>query len=238
MTMVAEMDRDELGIAIRDHVVFEGDLHGRVVSFGSLVVKVGPDELWLGIPEPDAALAEFRDNQPIRLTLPDGEGARTGRSVFHRVLAGDPPRIVAVARPHRFDVVQRRMHHRYEMMAPIRCRQVDPITKEPRGRSAVASTINVSVGGMLLRTAAAISVGSELDLILPLGGGDKISTTNRVVRVQLMPTPDVPGQPFVLEVATRFTRITAVDQEMLLRMAFAADRRQRLAGEAVGAFAS
>ena len=87
---------------------------------------------------------------------------------------------------------------------------------------------------MLLRTPVPVSVGDEVDMVLPLGGGDHISAGNRVVRVRAIATPNVPGQPVVLEVGTRFTRITSADQELLVRMALAADRRRRLAAEAMG----
>ena len=235
--MVAERSNEELEIAIRDRVVFEGDVRGRLVSLPSLVVRVAEEELWLGLPEPEPSLLLFRVEQPVRLMLNEDGGTRLGRSVFLRTLAGDPPRIVAVSRPAAFELLQRRQHSRYELDAPIRFRQLDPLTKEPRGRSATASTVNVSLGGILMRTPVPVSVGDEVDVTLPLGGGNHISAGNRVVRVRVLPTANIPGQPLVMEVGTRFTRITSADQDLLLRMALAADRRRRLSAEASGSFA-
>lgn len=237
--MVAERASEEREIAIRDRIVLEADVPAGPVSISSLVVKADDEELWLGVARPEPALTLFHSEQPIRLMVAEGAVSRLGRSVFLRTLAGDPPRIIAVSRPAEFELLQRRLHLRYDLDAPIRLRQLDPITKEPRGRSAAASAVNVSLGGMLVRTPAAVpvSVGDEVDMTLPLGGGDHISTGNRVVRVRVLPTPSVPGQPFVMEVGTRFTRITSADQDLLLRMALAADRRRRLAAEASGSFA-
>jgi hypothetical protein len=223
-------------IALRDHLVVEGRVRGCSVALDALVVKVGDAALWLGMPEPDAIVSHFHAGQPLRLVVPADGGAMLGESAYLRHLAGDPPRIFAVERPIELVTVQRRLHHRFDLEAPVRFRRLDPITKEARGSAAPASAVNVSLGGMLLRTASHVVVGDEVEMTLPLGGDDRIATTNRVVRVRALPTPDVPGQPFVLEVGTRFTRITAVDQDMLVRLAIAADRRRRLAAEASGAF--
>jgi hypothetical protein len=234
---VVAMKRDELDISIRDHVLLEADPRGKRLSIEALVVKIAPDELWLGLPEPDPVVAWLHGRQPLRLSFSDPAGARLGHSAFRRILAGDPPRIISVDRPQALEVVQRRMHHRYELDAPVRFRQLDPITREPRGRSAAASTVNVSLGGMLLRTSAFVAPGAEMDLTLPLGGGDHITTTNRVVRVKPLPLSEAADQPLAVEIATQFTRITSADQDMLLRVALAADRRRRLSMEADGAFA-
>jgi len=236
--MVAELEQDEREIAIRDRVLCEGDVRGRLVSISTVVVRVDAAELWLGVPEPDPTLALLRSEQPVRLTLTDSDAARLAASAFLRTLGTYPPRVFSVRRPTAFDAVQRRVHHRYEIDAPLRVRQIDPLTKEPVGRSAPASAVNVSLGGMLLRTMSPVAVGDEVDVSLPLGGGDHISSAGRVVRIHAVATPGLPGQPFVLEVGTRFTRITAADQDLLMRLAFAADRRRRLAAEALGQFSS
>jgi hypothetical protein len=224
-------------IALRDHLVVEGSVRGCSVALDALVVKVGDADLWLGIPEPDVIVSHFREGQPLRLVVPSDGGAMLGESVYLKNLAGDPPRIFSVRRPAELVAVQRRLHHRFELEAPVRFRRLDPITKEARGSAAPASAVNVSLGGMLLRTVSHVVVGDEVEMSLPLGEGDRISTTNRVVRVRALPTPNVPGQPFVLEVGTRFTRVTAVDQDMLLRLALAAERRRKLAAEASGELA-
>jgi hypothetical protein len=224
-------------IAVRDHLVVEASVRGCSVALDSLVVKAGDADLWLGMPEPDAIVLHFHAGQPLRLVVPVDGGALLGESAYRKSLAGDPPRIFAVERPVELAAVQRRLHHRFGLDTPVRFRRLDPITKEARGSAAPASAVNVSLGGMLLRTASHVVVGDEVEMTLPLGGDDRIATTNRVVRVRALPTPNVPGQPFVLEVGTRFTRITAADQDMLVRMAIAADRRRRLAAEASGAFA-
>jgi c-di-GMP-binding flagellar brake protein YcgR len=222
-------------IALRDHLVVEGSVRGCSVALDALVVRVGDVDLWLGMPEPDAIVSYFHSGQPLRLVVPTDGGAMLGESAYLKRLAGDPPRVFAVERPVELVAVQRRVHHRFDLETPVRFRRLDPITKEARGSAAPASAVNVSLGGMLLRTAAHVAVGDEVEMTLPVGGDDRIATTNRVVRVRALPTPNVPGQPFVLEVGTRFTRITAADQDMLVRMAIAADRRRRLAAEATAA---
>jgi c-di-GMP-binding flagellar brake protein YcgR len=214
-------------LSIQDHVLVETDVLGHLVSLRTVVLKTCPSELWLGIPSADRRLAAFREDQPLRLSVAREGAALLGKSVFRGTLGDSRSRIFAVSLPEGFELVQRRIHHRYEFEADVRFRQIDPLTKEPLGRGASGNTVNVSIGGLLLRTSAMVTVGEEMDMILPLGTEDRISTSNRVVRVRsLTQTPGLPGGPTVVEVGARFTRITAVDRDLLIRLALAAQRRR------------
>lgn len=229
-------------LLLQDHVLVETDVLSRLVSLRTVIVKACPGELWLGLPSADRRLGAFRAGQPLRLTVARDGAALLGSSTFRATLGDTRSRIFAVSTPAEFQLVQRRCHRRYELDAGVRLRHLDPTTKEPLGRSASGVAVNVSLGGMMLWTSATLAVGEELDLTLPLGGGDHISTTNRVVRVRpLGPALSrVPAQdpPAVVEVGARFTRITAVDRNMLIRLALAAERRRRAADGVPGAFAS
>ncbi len=217
----------EVRIAIRDHVLVEGDVDGRPVAFRTLAVKVCPEELWLGMTARDGRLAALRTSQPLRLTVSRDGAGWLGTSAFLRPLGADGSRVFAVSRPEDLELAQRRVHPRYEFDADVRFRELDPMTKQPLGRSAEGSTVNVSIGGMLLRTSAMVSVGEEIDLTMPFGTEDRISSTNRVVRVRsLSQAPGLPGGPTVIEVGARFTRITSVDRDLLIRLALAAQRRR------------
>ncbi len=225
-------------LSIQDHVLVEADVFGHLVSLRTVIVKACQTELWLGLPSADRRLGGFRLDQPLRLTVARQEAALLGNSLFLGTMGDARSRIFAVSRPVEFELAQRRVYHRYDLVAGVRFRQLDPITKEPLGRSEPGVSLNVSLGGMMLRTTAAVAVGDEVDMTLPLGGDDRISTTNRVVRVRPLAAPTDPGRPVPLEVGARFVRITAADKEMLIRLALAAERRRRHALEGPAAFAS
>jgi len=82
---------------------------------------------------------------------------------------------------------------------------------------------------MLLRTDASVEVGEQLDVLLPLSLGNRISTTDRVIRVAAQsdcePGGDAGSHP--VEVALQFTRITSVDREWIVRHALVAKHRRR-----------
>jgi c-di-GMP-binding flagellar brake protein YcgR len=222
-------DRDG-ELRLNDHVLAEADIEGRPISFRTVTVKVCPTEVWLGLASPDRRLGALRSGQPIRLAVARQATALLGESEYLRPLGESRSRIFAVSLPAALEQVQRRAYVRYEIDLPVQFRRLDPDSKEPRGRSAAGTTVNVSPGGLLLRTDAFVAVGEELDLTLPLSGGDRISTTDRVIRVR--PTgrtaPGQPSQSKGSEVAVEFTRITAIDRDWIVRFVLATEHRRRL----------
>jgi c-di-GMP-binding flagellar brake protein YcgR len=236
--MIDGSDDNGSDLAIQDHVLVEAVVAGRLLSLRTVMVKVCPTELWLGLASPDRRLEALREGRELRLTVARSDTALLGRSEFLRALGESRSRVFAVARPDAFERAQRRNYVRYEIDLPVRFRHLDPVTAEPRGRSATGTTVNVSPGGLLLRTDAAVAVGEDLDLVVPLSGGDRISTTDRVIRVRETSAfaPGDSGPTRATEVAVEFTRITAIDRAWIVRHVLATEQRRReAAGQLPGA---
>jgi c-di-GMP-binding flagellar brake protein YcgR len=222
-----QIDDEEL--AIGDRVLAEADMFGRAISFRTVIVKVNPDELWLGLASPDKRLDALRENHPLQLTIARAGAGLLGQSGFLRLLGGSKSRIFAVVRPGALERVQRRAYVRYQLDLPLNFRHVDPATREPRGKASPGITINVGPGGLLFTTHAALQLGEELDFILPLGGLDRASMVGLVTRVRGLeegaPIPE--GESARSEVAVRFTRITAMDQDRVVRFILMTEHRRR-----------
>jgi c-di-GMP-binding flagellar brake protein YcgR len=220
---------NETDLSIQDHVQADAVIAGRPVAFRAVLVKVCERELWLGLTSPDRRLEQLRLGRPMRLSVARQGTALVGSSEFLRAMGGSRSRVFAVRRPEALESVQRRSAARIEVGLPVRFRQIDPGTWQPRGRSSTGTTVNLSSGGLLLRTDATLAVGQDLDLMLPLSGGDRISTTDRVVRVGPASTPAEAesGRPANIEVAVRFTRITAIDKEWIVRFMLLTEHRRR-----------
>jgi PilZ domain len=223
-------------LAIQDRVLVEAELSGRPVFFNAVLVRACPTELWFGLVSADRRLESIRLGRPVRLSVARPGAALVAGSEFLRAMGGSRSRIFAVRRPPTFEVVQRRAHPRYEVDLPVRFRHIDPATWQPWGVSNAGMTVNLSPGGMLLRTAATVAVGDALDLMVPLSGGDRISTTDRVIRVDLASGTGTgePGPAQSTVVAVEFTRITAIDREWIVRFVLHTERRRRESGPGPG----
>jgi hypothetical protein len=219
-------------LAMQDRVLVEAEIAGRPMSFRAVIVRVCQSELWLGLASPDRRLELMWPNQPLRLTVARQGGGLLGQSDFLRPLGGSKSRVFAVARPVALEHVQRRGYVRYPIDLPMRFRHIDPVTWEPRGKVVAMVTKNLSPGGLLFVTDVQIDVGDDLDLTLPLSSWDRVSMGGVVRRVargcqegdsspseQLGPT----------EAAVKFTRITALDQDRLVRLLLLTEHRRRMA---------
>lgn len=220
---------DDEEFAIGDRVLAEADIFGRAISFRTVIVKVNPDELWLGLASPDKRLDALRENHPLQLTIARAGAGLLGQSGFLRLLGGSKSRIFAVVRPGALERVQRRAYVRYQLDLPLNFRHVDPATREPRGKASPGITINGGPGGLLFTTHAALQFGEELDFTLPLVGSDRVSMVGLVTRVrgpkEGAPMPE--GESARSEVAVRFTRITALDQDRFVRFILMIEHRRR-----------
>ena len=227
--MADDSNAAKTALSIQDHVQADTEIGGRPVAFHAVLLKVCERELWLGLPSPDRRIEQLRLGRPMRLSIARPGTALVGASEFLRAMGGSRSRVFAVRRPEALETIQRRSAARLEVGLPVRFRQIDPGTWLPRGRSSTGTTVNVSSGGLLLRTDAALAVGQDLDLMLPLSGGDRISTTDRVVRVgPASAAAEVEsGGPANIEVAVRFTRITAIDKEWIVRFMLLTEHRRR-----------
>jgi c-di-GMP-binding flagellar brake protein YcgR len=216
--------QDEL--KIQDRVLVEADILGRPVSFRAVIVKICADELWLGMSSPDRRLESMHESQTVHLTIARNGAALLGQSGFLRPLGGSKSRVFAVVRPGNLERVQRRAHVRYQIDLPIHFRHLDPVSREPRGKAADGMTINVGPGGLLFETELPVGQGEELDLTLPLSGGDRISMVGLVTRVR--GAEDAAGTGAgQTEAAVRFTRVTAVDQDRIVRFILMTEHRRR-----------
>ena len=218
---------DEL--AIQDRVLVEAEIFGRTVPFRTVIVKVCADELWLGLASPDKRLESLCPNQVLKLTVARSGGALLGQSGFLRPLGGSKSRVFAVVRPGALEKVQRRAHIRYQLDLPIHFRHIDPATREPRGKAAGGMTANVSPAGILFQSEIPLTVGEELAVTLPLVGGDRVDLLGVVTRVREAQEGAVGpnGGAGETEVAVKFTRVTAVDQDRIVRFILLTEHRRR-----------
>jgi hypothetical protein len=221
-----ETNRD---LAIQDHVLVEADVAGRRASFSAVLLKVAPTELWLGLASPDRRLETIRLGRAVGLSVARPGAALVGNSEFLRAMGGSRSRVFAIRRPEELELIQRRAHPRYDVDLPVRFRHVDSATWQPWGKSNIGTTVNLGAGGMLLRTDATVEVGEQLDVLLPLSLGNRISTTDRVIRVAQRRGAGsgdaADSRP--VEVALQFTRITSVDREWIERYALLARHHRR-----------
>jgi hypothetical protein len=226
----------ERELALLDRVLLETDVDGLPVSLQPVILRICPTELWLGLASPDATVERLRADQEIQLTVSHGGAAQMSQSRFIRPLDGSKTRVFAVAWPGVPDTAQRRAHVRYQFDWPIHFRRLDPATREPHGPAAAGTTINVSAGGLLFESDAAVTVDEELELALPLSGGAEVKVLGVVLRVQGVDDGQSSreGGPQGTEAAVKFTRITAVDQERIVRFILLTEHRRREAGTRPG----
>jgi c-di-GMP-binding flagellar brake protein YcgR len=228
-------DNTTSDFAIRNRVLVEAEPCGRAPSYRAMVLRVCPTELWLGLLSPDRRIETMQADEPVRLTLARDGAAILGTSRFLRLLDGGRSRVFTVQRPTILEPIQRRRYVRYPIDIPVKFRQLDPSTWQPLGRTATTVTKDLSPGGMRFVTDAAINVGDDLDLTLPLSGMDRVSMNGVVKRVD--GTTDygdsIPSGPHAhAEVAVKFTRITSLDQDRIVRLIMVAEHRRRVAAEA------
>jgi c-di-GMP-binding flagellar brake protein YcgR len=225
-----DIDIADNDLEIQDRVLMEAEIAGRPTSFRAVIVRVCESELWLGMASPDRRLETMRPNQPVRLTVARNGAALLGRSDFLRPLGGSKSRVFAVDRPAVLERAQRRGHVRYPIDLPIQFRHIDPATWEPRGKVATTVTKNLSPGGLLFVSDIQVSVGDDLDLILPLSSWDRVSMSGvvkRIARRSAESDSEAPGQPELTEAAVKFTRITTLDQDRIVRLILLTEHRRR-----------
>lgn len=230
---MTDIDISDNGLLLQDHTLVEAEIAGRPASFRAVIVRVCESELWLGLASPDRRLEAMRPNQRIRLTVARDGAALLGRSCFLRPLGGTRSRVFAIVRPVALERAQRRGYVRYPIDLPIRFRHIDPDTWEPRGKVATTVTKNLSPGGLLFVSDVPVSVGDDLDLTLPLSGWDRLSMSGVVKRVAAgapsrgSAQPGQAGQLEATEAAVKFTRITALDQDRIVRLILLTEHRRR-----------
>jgi hypothetical protein len=238
------MPPEPFELKVGDRIQVDVGLPGLRLLFATVLINVGPNELWLGLDSPDRRLERMRLGNPVAMSVARHGGAGVGRSEFLRAMGGSRSRAFAVRRPEKFDEVQRRSTARCAVEMPVRFRRLDPTTWQPRSRSSAGSTVNVSPGGLLIRTQAQVMVGDVLELMVPLAGGDRISTTDQVVRVERPMVAAMAGEvasgtdgidgPASSDVAVKFTRITPIDRDWITRLMLVTEhRRQQSAVRAV-----
>jgi c-di-GMP-binding flagellar brake protein YcgR len=214
-------------LAIQDHVLVEADFADHAAAFRTVIVRVCERELWLGLASPDHRIESLRPKQPVKLTIARTGAALLGNSGFLRPLGDSKSRIFAVARPVVLERAQRRGYVRYPIDLPVHFRHLDPATWEPRGRLATTTTKDLSPGGMLFTSAMPLNVGDDLDLTLPFSSWQRLSMSGVVRRVARGAGDGEPA-----EAAVKFTRITNLDQDRIVRLILLTEHRRREAAMA------
>ena len=230
---MTDLDGDT-NLVLQDHILVETEWGGRSVSFRAVVVKTSPDEIWLGLTTPDHRLGTLDPGQNVRLTVARPGYALLGQSAFIRHLGESRSRIFAVVQTPRLERAQRRAHARIDVELNLRLRRLDPVTGEQRGKGASGVTLNASPGGLLFETDMEVTIGDDLDVTISLSGDDRISAAARVIRSRGREDrgPVTPGLSLV---AVKFTRITAVDQQRIVRHCLMIEHRRQLAAQQASA---
>jgi c-di-GMP-binding flagellar brake protein YcgR len=226
---MTDVNSDEAQLALLDRVLVEADIDGGCVSLRAVIVRICPTELWLGLASLDGRLDAIQADQRVRLTVSRDGLALVSESRFIRLLDPSKKRVFAVVWPGVLETVQRRAHVRYQFDWPIHLRHLDPITREPQGKPASGTTINVSSGGLLIESDTPLNLDQELELTLPLLGGAEVKMLGVVVRVQGA-DEDKSSRDGGLgrtQAAVKFTRITALDQERIVRFILLTEHRRR-----------
>jgi len=228
-----DLEPTDNDLAIQDRALVEAEIAGRPVSFRSVIVRVCEDELWLGLASPDWRLENMRPDQPVGLTIARDGAALLARTSFLRPLGGGKSRVFAVVRPVALERAQRRGYVRYPIDLPVHFRHIDHATWEPRGKVATTVTKNLSPGGVLFMSDVPVNVGDDLDMTLPLSGWDRLSMSGVVKRVTAGASASQrPGRPESTEAAVKFTRITTLDQDRIVRLILLTEHRRREAAMA------
>jgi c-di-GMP-binding flagellar brake protein YcgR len=220
-------DKEETGLAIQDRVLIEADLADHATAFRTVIVRVCESELWLGLASPDHRIESLQPRQPVKLTIARTGAALLGNSGFLRPLGDSKSRIFAVARPLVLERAQRRGYVRYPIDLPVHFRHLDPATWAPLGKLATTTTKDLSPGGMLFTSEVPLEVGDDLDLTLPFSSWQRLSMCGVVKRVAHGASD---GEP--TEAAVKFTRITSLDQDQIIRLILLTEHRRREAAMA------
>lgn len=109
-------------------------------------------------------------------------------------------------------IVQRRNHVR------VRCGVRTAVSAVHRDEDVAATTVDLSVGGMLIEQAAALRIGEEVRFTIALGAQEDLTGTGAVVR----------ATPFGHR-AIGFDRLSQSDEARLTRFVFARERESRSA---------
>ena len=215
-------DTAENELAIQAHVLVEAALAAHAAAFRTVIVRICESELWLGLASPDHRIESMRPKQPVKLTIARNGAALLGKSGFIRPLGDSKSRIFAVARPIVLELAQRRGYVRYPIDLPVHFRHLDPATWQPRGKLATTTTKDLSPGGMLFTSDLALKVGDDLDLTLPVSSWQRLSMSGVVKRIAAGA-----GDGDTAEAAVKFTRITNLDQDRIVRLILLTEHRRR-----------
>jgi hypothetical protein len=248
---MVEVVSGDIAVAVQDRVLVETEVAGKAVAFRAVIVKTGSTELWLGLTNPDRCLESLAQGQQLQLTVARPGCALIGQSAFIRHLGESRSRVFAVVQAPTLERVQRRAHARLQVEMGVRLRRLDAATGEVRGKAALGVTVDASPGGVLFATDSELEVGDLVDVQLTISGDDRISTAARVTRIQIVgstpaanaaaggtgPGGTGPGGTvgaagngaLLCQVGLKFTRITAVDQERILRHCLMVEHRRQMA---------
>ena len=214
-------------VTLQDRVLVEADLGGQITGFRAVVVKVAPDEIWLGLPAQDRRLEAMGEGKRLRLTVTREGGALVAQTRFLRHLS--QCRIFAVEKPSRIERVQRRAHRRVALQLEARLRMLNPGTGMVEGKGFSGRTVDVSTGGVLVETDMPLNLGDEVDLTLMLAATDRVSTTGKVTGIRDLAggaaASSSQGTPGVA-IGLKFLRMTTVDEDRILRRLLLAEHRR------------
>ncbi len=231
--MISDIEKDP---AVHDNVLVEAELDGEVVGFRAVVVNVQRSALWLGLVRPDSTLGRLVPGQNVHLTFKRDQAAIVADSAFQSHLGSNRARLFAVARPSHLDMVQRRAHIRLDVERLVQIRVVNHGVSGSAGRMGTGMTRNVSAGGVQFVTDLDVAVGDSLELAIVLGTNDVVAAEADAVRVDDLAAIETDPKPRRLTgshgiaqiaVAVRFTAISEVDQDKIVRHIFSVQRQRR-----------
>lgn len=188
-----------------------------VPGAAAIVVKMRDEDLWLDLVEPGHAVGKVGPHTAARVSFGDALGLYAAQTTI--LSAGNPtPGRLVVARPAKFEAVQRRQFFRVDIVVPFTW------TSRAKPAPQKATTLDLSGGGLRFQHDAALPADERLQISLPLGPGVVVATAGRVVRS--WPSPAAPGK---FMVAVEFQGIPERSQDRVIAFLLDAQRKERAA---------
>ncbi|MPZ98544.1 MAG: hypothetical protein GEU80_04240 [Dehalococcoidia bacterium] len=216
---MAEMLREGQTVS----VLPKGD--GLSASYVSFVRSVSADALRISVPARDGATLALEPGRTVSLFAE--QGAQVYRMEGRvRVVEAEGDAVV-LDPPSRVERIERREFYRLEQtLEPRYTAVVDEAGDEVR-RLEGAALLDLSGGGLQLRTRDVVEPGANLRIILPLDDNQEIDVCARVLSTV---APDA-GRTF-FRVHGQFIDIPRAHQERIVRFVFRkqVEQRQRRAG--------
>lgn len=213
---------EAVNISKNQTVEIEVNEKQRKVAYLSSVLKVCQDCFIFLLPADQAAGEVLRPGQRIVVSFYDHVAFYSFSAVVLEVSKPPMPR-VKVSLPEKVSRTQRRNFVRINARIPLEYYLVcENLAERIAGHQ--ATTLDISGGGVLIKTDQKLDPGAELEITFGIPGKGKVFAIGKVIRC----CPDSNQQKF--RVGIQFTLIEKKDREKIIRYIFEQQRMLRKKG--------